>query len=126
MSVDLDVTVTMLFLGFVASMIFLAKYGPHIHSFKLSNYLIMMLPPTVFVLGVIFLRDISILYIYVISAIAGLGAEYAFGKIYHVMMGRRLWEYWKYSIGGYTSLLSLPLWGFAGVFFYLLGTVLTG
>ena len=107
--------------GFVVCMFLVAKYGPHLHSFRLPNYLLILALPTLAVLILAVLVDIRVVWVYVASALLGTAGEYSFGRMYHVMMGVRLWKYWKYSIGGYTSWLVMPLWGCAGVLFYVLG-----
>jgi len=58
--------------------------------------------------------------VFLIFAGVGTALEWLVGFSFHMVMGQRLWTYYKYNINTYTSLLSIPLWGIAGVFFYLL------
>lgn len=106
-------------IGFTLCMAVVARFGPHLHVFKLWNYSIMLMLPTVAVLILLHLEGLKILYVFIGSMLLGTFAEYAFGKMYHIMMGSRLWLYRRYSLGGYTSLLVTPLWGYAGVLFYI-------
>lgn len=50
--------------------------------------------------------------------ILGTFAEWLVGFVYNKVTGQRLWTYHKYHIGHYTSLLSMPIWGLAGVLFW--------
>ena len=109
-----------LFLSFLV----VAKLGPHIHKFKWSRYALIVGPPVLLVLVFAYITDTKLLIVYVGSAFSGTCAEYTFGRAWHMTMGHRLWEYWRYAPGGYTSLLITPLWGVVGVFFFLLGSVL--
>ncbi len=62
----------------------------------------------------------GMVYLFVASSVVGFILEYGTGLMYHKTLNRRLWTYGKYSIGGYTSLLTFPMWGVAGVVFWLL------
>lgn len=64
--------------------------------------------------------------IFVASVILGIVGEYLVGYRYHQVMGQRLWLYRKFAINGYTSWLTIPLWGFAGLLFAFLGVLLIG
>jgi uncharacterized membrane protein len=46
--------------------------------------------------------------------------EWLVGFFYYHIVGARLWTYHKLSLWGHTSLLAVPLWGMAGILFYLL------
>ena len=63
----------------------------------------------------------KIVLLFVKSAIIGIVLEYGLGIVYHKTLNRRLWSYDKFSLGGYTSWLTIPMWGVAGVIFWLIG-----
>lgn len=50
--------------------------------------------------------------------------ELVVGFVYHKTLNRRLWQYNRLSVGGYTSVLSIPMWGIAGVVFWALSKLL--
>lgn len=58
------------------------------------------------------------------SAIVGTVAEYSVGLMYHKTLNKKLWSYSRMSIHGYTSILSIPFWAFAGLIFWFLGKIL--
>ena len=68
--------------------------------------------------------DIRILNLFIISSFTGFFLEYVIGLTYHKTLNRRLFEYKKFSINGYTSYLSIPIWGVAGVVFWFIAKML--
>jgi len=56
-------------------------------------------------------------------ALVGTFLEWLIGFFYHKIVGQKLWTYHRYSLSGYTSLLSIPLWGLAGALFWLLAKI---
>ncbi len=90
------------------------------HKFTLSRYLFFILFPTVATLIVWNLMGMQIWIIFLAFALIGTFFEWLIGFSYEKIVGKQLWTYHRYSINGYTSLLSIPLWGFAGIIFYLL------
>lgn len=56
---------------------------------------------------------------YILFSIGGFILEWLMGYTYHKLMGRRLWTYGETSVTGYSSILSIPLWGFLGLLFWL-------
>ena len=89
------------------------------------KYLVLMIFPW-FAVVMVF-RQLGLIVFNVYFAFSFLGAffEWLIGFSYHQIVGERLWTYHKYSINGYTSWLSLPLWGLAGVLFWLFALVFT-
>lgn len=108
------------FLGFY----FAYLYGHKTKKFRWSEYLAIIFWPlaSVFILSI--LIDIRILNLFLISSFVGFFLEYIIGLTYHKTLNKKLWEYKRYSVGGYTSLLSLPLWGIGGVIFWLIAKML--
>lgn len=57
---------------------------------------------------------------FIASAIVGSVAEGFVGFVYDKVLNKRLWTYNRLSIKGYTSLLSIPIWGIAGILFWFI------
>ncbi len=90
------------------------------HHFLLGRYILSLLFPFV-VLGIIYsYLGFSVLYIFLASALFGTLLEWVVGWWFSQVMGMRLWTYHRYTITKYTSFLSVPLWGVAGVFLWLI------
>lgn len=89
------------------------------HHFSIWRYLLFFGIP--FVTTVLFAAQYnrSLLTIFFTFAVVGTIMEWLTGYAYYNVVGTRLWTYNRYSLNGHTSLLSLPLWGFAGVFFWV-------
>lgn len=99
---------------------FLTKKHYKKYHYSFSRYLILLSLPiisTIFIYGIV---GVTVLNVFVIFALAGTFLEWLVGFCFHMVVGQKLWTYNKYNIGTYTSYLSIPLWGIAGVFFYLL------
>ncbi len=86
-----------------------------IHHYSFSKFLSFILFPLAIVTLYSSIANFSLLLLFLVFAISGTIMEGLLGYTYDKFMGQRLWTYHVYSIGGYTSLLSLPLWGIAGV-----------
>ncbi len=90
--------------------------------FQLSRYIFLLTMPTIATLIMTYLAGLSVLKFFVSFAILGTLLEYCIGYSYQAIVGQRLWKYYRYSINGHTSLLSIPLWGLCGVLIYLIAT----
>lgn len=95
-------------------------YGRHIKKFRWSEYCLLLIVPVASCLGLSYLYGIKVIYLFLLSSIIGFAFEYLFGLTYHKTLNHRLWHYNRFSIGGYTSPLAIPMWGVAGVIFWLL------
>lgn len=95
-------------------------YGRRTKQFRWGEYVAMMSTPVVACLGLSYYYGVHIVYLFAASCVVGFVLEYSIGFIYHKILNRRLWTYGRYSVGGYTSLLTFPMWGVAGVVFWLL------
>lgn len=91
--------------------------------FSFGRYIYLLLLPAVSLIVLVAHVGMSLLYVFVVFALAGTAFEWLIGFFYHQIIGQRLWTYHRYTISGYTSLLSVPFWGLAGVFFWLLSQV---
>ena len=88
--------------------------------FKFLRYLFLISIPILLTLFMAYTVGASVLKYFLLFAAIGTIFEYCIGYSYETIVGQRLWTYYKYSIRGYTSLLSIPLWGLCGVLMYLL------
>lgn len=93
------------------------------YHFSLARYFFLMLFPLIAVLVSTFQVGTTLIRAFLIFALVGTLLEWFVGFSYHMVLGQRLWTYYRYNIGTYTSLLSIPLWGLAGVVFWLLAKV---
>jgi hypothetical protein len=91
--------------------------------FSWSKYFFMLIPISIAIALYTFKFGSSITKVFMIFSIIGTCFEWAIGFLYHQIMGQRLWTYHNYSIQGYSSFLTIPLWGTAGVLFWLLAQV---
>ena len=100
-------------------------YGRNTTQFRWSEYVALMCAPTIVVFIEAYLIDIRILTLYLASAMLGFVLEFFLGFAYHQVLNRKLWVYdsQAYAVGGYTSWLTLPMWGVAGVIFWTLAKV---
>jgi len=104
------------FTGFYAAYL----YGRKTKEFKWSEYAAIMIWPILFVVALAYFIDMRIVSLFIVSIFVGFVLEYILGFTYHKVLNRRLWTYGRLSIGGYTSLLTLPMWGVAGVIFWFI------
>lgn len=63
---------------------------------------------------------LSVLQVYLVFALVGTFLEWIIGFMYRQIVGEKLWSYHRYAIAEYTSFLSIPIWGLAGVLFWVL------
>ncbi len=95
-------------------------YGRHTKKFRWSEYVAIFIAPLFLVLLYAWYIDTLIFKLFIASACLGFVTEYLLGLAYHKTLNKRLWNYSRLSLNGYTSLLSIPLWGIAGVLFWYL------
>lgn len=89
-------------------------------GFNFAKYIFLLLFPLLGVVVMIQREGIVVLKLFILSSIVGTVLEWLIGFSYQQILGKRLWTYNQYSITKYTSILSLPLWGLAGVLMWLL------
>ncbi|MEK7164933.1 MAG: hypothetical protein AAB779_03225, partial [Patescibacteria group bacterium] len=85
------------------------------HHFSIWRYLLFFGIPLATVAGLVEDDGLSLVASFFAFAVVGTLFEWMVGFAYHKTMGSRLWTYHFYSINGYTSFASIPLWGLAGV-----------
>ena len=94
------------------------------HHFTFAKYSFFSLFPTIALILSAYTLGASVLKIFLLFALTGTTVEWLLGFFYHKIIGEPLWTYHRYAIQRYTSILVAPLWGFAGVLFYLLSKTL--
>ncbi len=101
-----------LFLGItLLGFYFAYLYGHKTKKFRWSEYFAIIILPILFILFLSFYYDGKFFILFIISSVVGLILEYVIGFVYHKTLNQRLWHYDRLSLNGYTSLLSIPLWG---------------
>ncbi len=91
------------------------------NHFALGRYLFFLAFPLISILLVLPNGKEFFMNVFIVFAVVGTALEWLLGYFYHVMVGQRLWTYHRFPLyGNYTSVLSLPLWGIGGVFFWLI------
>lgn len=90
------------------------------HHFSWGKYLFLLSFPLFATGYAIFREGSSLINVFIIFSFVGTLLELLIGLAYHKIVGQRLWTYHKYTLSEYTSLLSIPLWGLAGVLFWLM------
>ncbi|MFZ6034668.1 MAG: putative ABC transporter permease [Patescibacteria group bacterium] len=100
---------------------FLTKRHIKHYHFSYSRYLFLLLFPLVATFVTLGQNGNTLSKVFISFALLGTFLEWLIGFSYHMVVGQRLWTYHRLSLNGYTSVLSIPLWGLAGALFYLLG-----
>ena len=108
------------FLGFYLAYL----YGHKTRRFRWREYFALIFLPIGCVVYLAISVNILILNMFLVSAFVGFLLEYIIGLAYHKSLNKRLWKYHKFSVDGYTSLLSIPIWGIGGVVFWLISEML--
>ena len=114
------VAVLITLIGFYISYL----YGHKRKEFRWSEYFLLVSWPIISALVLAYYIDHRILTLFFVSAVAGFLFEYSFAFIYHKTLNKRLWTYSRFALNGYTSWLTIPVWGAAGIVFWLLGKTL--
>jgi len=103
------------FFGFLASYL----YGRKTRNFRWIEYFALLSVPVLCSLGLAYFFGSKIILLFISSSITGFIFEYGLGLAYHKTLNKRLWVYNVSSLNGYTSWFTLPMWGVAGVLFWL-------
>ena len=93
------------------------------HHFSFSRYIYLLIFPLLATFIMIQRTGSQLLLVCLSFALVGTFLEWLIGFFYHKIVGQKLWTYHRYSLSGYTSLLSIPLWGLAGALFWLLAKI---
>lgn len=98
-------------------------YGHKTKKFRWSEYFAIIFWPLLFVLFLSYSVDSKILGLFIVGSAVGFVLEYILGLTYYKVLNQKLWRYNRLSINGYTSLLSIPIWGIACVIFWFLSKI---
>lgn len=93
------------------------------YHYSFARYIFFLLFPITAFIFVLAQIGLEVLTVFLSFSLIGTFLEWLSGFSYHMSVGQRLWTYHRYSIGSYTSFLSIPLWGLGGVLFWLLVSV---
>jgi uncharacterized membrane protein len=90
------------------------------NKFQKTSLIFFISAPIISFLFTLNYYGIKIIYIFISFIIFGTLGEFCFGYLYHKIFKKKLWEYKTMKLGknGYTSLLSVPFWGMAGLMFW--------
>jgi len=101
-------------------------FGKHMkkYHYSFSRYLFYLTFPVLAIVFSYFYASPTIVFVFIAFAAVGTFSELIAGFTYHMVVGQRLWTYHRYSINGYTSLFSVPLWGCVGVLFWFLTKII--
>ncbi len=108
----------------LAGFYFAYLYGRKTKEFRWREYIAITIFPIIGVLVLTYLFGAKVFALFIASCIVGFSLEYILGLAYHKTLNKKLWEYKRLSINGYTSLLSIPFWGVGGVAFWFLGKLI--
>lgn len=93
-------------------------YGHKTKRFRWGEYIAIIIWPILCVVAMAILIDYRALILFIVSSFIGFMLEWFIGFIYFKVLNKRLWKYKRFSVGGHTSFLSIPMWGVAGVIFW--------
>lgn len=92
--------------------------------FKLGRYLLIVSLITLFALATAYFEGRGALVVFVVCAIVGPIVELLLSFSYESVVGQKLWIYYRYPIGYFTSWLTIPFWGAGGVILWLIFSLL--
>lgn len=96
-------------------------YGRKTKEWKWSEYFVLSLAPLAGLTFLIYLDGFKMILFFLACCLGGFCAEFFLGFFGEKILGQKMWIYQKFSVLGYTSLLSLPFWGGLGLAFWILG-----
>ena len=111
-------------IAFILELIYQAFRRAKQKHFSWDRYLIFASFPLAMSALMMYGLGASYIIIFAVSAIIGTFCEWLFGHYYFRIVGEKLWKYKRLNITEYVSLLTLPVWGFAGILFALLGQII--
>ena len=95
-------------------------YGRKTEEFRWSEYIAIITVPILFIVYLVAYYEFAILKLFMASAFLGFTAEGIIGFVYEKVLNKKLWTYNRFGVKGYTSYLSIPLWGIGGVVFWFI------
>jgi uncharacterized membrane protein len=115
----LAVVATITALGFMLA----CEHGKQFRRFSWEEYSVLSATVFVAIVPMLAIYGWGILTLFFVSVAVGMCAEHICGYVFHRSLKRHMWRYYRFTLGGYTSLLVAPFWGMAGVFFFLLSKI---
>lgn len=86
-----------------------------------STYVLMIGIPVAAALSLSLAYGTQVFWLFLCSGAVGFVLEFVLGFSYKRAFGERLWTYNRFQVAGHTSLITPPIWGLAGIVFWLLG-----
>ena len=121
MNVDQETYLGLAFILITMAGFYLAYlYGHNTKRFLWREYIAIIIWPLICVGILTYVYGPKLITMFVASSLLGFVLEYILGLVYHKTLNSRLWTYHRLSMQGYTSLLSIPVWGIAGVIFFFI------
>lgn len=97
------------------------QYSKNTKHFLWREYWAMVAAPLLGALGLTYFFGWAPIKMFFLGIIILPILEWFTGRTYHRIMGSRLWTYERYKLpGGYTSYLTLPIWGSGMVLLWLI------
>ena len=97
------------------------QYGKRTKKFLWREYWVMVSAPILGTIGLTYFFGWTPIKMFILGVIILPALEWSTGHTYHKIIGSRLWFYTRYPLpGGYTSYLTLPIWGSAMVLLWLI------
>ena len=115
--------VVLAFAAFITELIYQSSNRAKRKRFSWDRYLIFAAFPLAMSALLIYGLGVSYVIVFVASAVIGTICEWLLGHYYFRIVGEKLWKYKRLNITEYVSLLTLPVWGFAGLLFAFLGQI---
>lgn len=103
----------LVFLGFYLAYL----YGRKTKQFKWDEYIAIIALPTAYIFYQSYYNHTLALF-FILSSVSGFVLEYILGITFHKTLNKKLWVYTRFHLHGYTSFLTLPVWGIAGILFW--------
>ena len=101
----------------------LMKERKKANHYSFWKYAFALVSPTIATFLAFLSIGIEVFIVFSIFSVVGTLGEWITGYGLHKILGQRIWTHHLFILGCYTSLLSVPLWGFLGIFFWLLARV---
>ena len=111
-------------IAFIAELIYQSSSWAKRKHFSWDRYLIFATFPLAMSALIIYGLGAPYSIVFAVSAIIGTFCEWLLGHYYFRIVGEKLWKYKRLNITEYVSLLTLPIWGFAGLLFAFLGQII--
>lgn len=99
-------------------------YGRRTEGRRWSEYFVMILWPILGTIVLSYYEGWQILLFFLVCMIIGFILEIRLNQNFEKILGEKFYIYKKITYKGYSSLLSLPFWGAAGIVFLIIAKIL--